>query len=303
MATASCSQKQLVLQLRKIARDPKQCEALVRNPRCVESLVQTLDSPDDETRLITIQTLLMICNTPSGIPALRKLASFEQKLDLLQDSPHQQISKYSKHLFAKIYPNVRRASAAVTQNNNHCMQSPKMPSTRSSRTQQQPNRQHLNKRPASGFTNNKDWQKNKKQRKVAKVMTIKLEILNLDKCESERLEKVAMKYEGVIRLNVDQDQTSFYVQQDLDKHDFAQFLKEEGFQVKLPRKPTLTQRPRNQMQRYQPNRAKGNQGKPLESLSERLARQRREAEKAKQEQEAESKQAEGWLSGAASYFW
>jgi len=98
------SQKQLVLQLRKLATNPEHCRALVQNNQCVKTLVQTLESSDQETVLYCVQTLLIISQNESYRPILQR-HHLQKSLQFLKDSPNTEISSTSMKLWAKLFPN------------------------------------------------------------------------------------------------------------------------------------------------------------------------------------------------------
>jgi len=98
-----CSQKKLVLQLRKLATTPEHCKALAQNEQCVKTLVQTLESPDQETVLYCVQTLLIIAQNQTYRAGLRK-HQLKKSLQFLIDSPNTEISSCSKKLWLKLFP-------------------------------------------------------------------------------------------------------------------------------------------------------------------------------------------------------
>jgi len=241
------SQRQLVLQLRKLAQIPAHCRALVSNSDCLKSLVGTLESPDQDTILIALITLITICQTPAYKQRLNQICpELKQKLRFLKDSPNERLASASNRLWAKLQP---KMAPLTTQNRR--VQRKQSVNTRSS--------QHL--------------------------QTLTLTVQNLDSTsERNRLSQLVVKFFPHI-LSVTCDvrfhKATFYCTKTPDATELIKFLREKKFQVDTVAGKENT--PIKAHRRNQITRFKGNHNK-TETLTERLARQRLEKENKKKEE-------------------
>ncbi|ETO36790.1 hypothetical protein RFI_00272 [Reticulomyxa filosa] len=83
--TAPISQKELVIQLRQFAQDPKHQSALIENEECLKTLAEVLlTAVDNETCVIALQTLQFLASNPKYRLILKEVPKLMSSVEQLK---------------------------------------------------------------------------------------------------------------------------------------------------------------------------------------------------------------------------
>lgn len=295
--SATISQKQLVIKLRQLALKPDTCMELVKNAHCLQTLIQTLKTPDLETVYICVQTLYIISNTPIYKPIILAIdPSFLTGLNLLRDSPHRQLS----YLSNKLYKNLKSSTQAFVPSSQVLHYKAKKENTSKDFQAKNPIQKKWELANPSELNGSHSIIKSLLKKTKKQLIALQIQIPNLTEFNFEHLKKQVIyiypKIVASITFESEKKNATFYCNNSPIefKKTLSQFLRNIGFNcsVEGKKRNELKQTSNNQIRRYCEQKSNN---KNMLTLEERISLHKKEKKKKK-------KAANSWLSSATSWF-